>query len=314
MKLIPDGIARKVSELDLLASEKAPKVLFVGGVVGMVGSTVLACRATLKLSETMDIIHHDLETARATPEGLEKLKADPKTAEKYKDETFDEKDVKKQVARIYVEGVLKVGALYAPSVILGGVSICALTKSHNLLQDRNLAITAAYAAVDTAYARYRERVVDRFGEEVDQELVYEAERVDIVDEETGEVTSEQIITDAPGARYFRWYDEESSKCWGPDPQTNRFFLSQVQNWANEKLRTRGHLFLNEVYSELGMKHTKAGSVVGWTWETGEEFVDFGILQGRSQEFREGRNGREGAIGLDFNVQGIIFNKMKAEED
>lgn len=299
MKFVPESIARKVSERGLLASEKAPKVLFVGGVVGMVGSTVLACRATLKLSDTLEKAQHDLEIARDI-----------------KDEDYEAagESRKKDIAIIYARNVGKVAGLYAPSVVVGGLSIFALTKSHNLLQDRNLALTAAYTAVDAAYGRYRERVVERYGEEVDQDLAYDREPVDIVDEETGEVTTEDIITDAPGARYFRWYDEESSKQWGPDHRVNLFYLRQVQNWANEKLRARGHLFLNEVYTELGMKHTKAGSIVGWRWETGEEFVDFGILEGRSQEFRSGRNGRDGAIALDFNVQGLIWDTMPGEED
>ena len=46
MKFIPIAVSRKIAQQGLLASENAPKVLFVGGVVGMVGSTVLACRAT----------------------------------------------------------------------------------------------------------------------------------------------------------------------------------------------------------------------------------------------------------------------------
>lgn len=299
MKFVPESIARKVSERGLLASEKAPKVLFVGGVVGMVGSTVLACRATLKLSDTLEKAQYDLEVAR----GIED--ADYEAAGESR---------KKDIAIIYARNVGKVAGLYAPSVVVGGLSIFALTKSHNLLQDRNLALTAAYTAVDAAYGRYRERVVERYGAEVDEDLAYDREPVDIVDEETGEVTTEDIITDAPGARYFRWYDEESSKQWGPDHRVNLFYLRQVQNWANDKLKARGHLFLNEVYTELGMKHTKAGSIVGWRWDTGEEFVDFGVLEGRSQEFRNGRNGRDGAIALDFNVQGLIWDTMPGEED
>lgn len=314
MKFIPTAVSRKIAAQGLVASENAPKILFVGGVVGMVGSTVLACRATLKLSNTLDQIEHDLESARATPEGLEKLKEDPRFAEKYKDRTYDESDLKKDVARIYIKGGLKVAGLYAPAVLLGGASIFALTKSHNLLNDRNLALTAAYYAVDGAYTRYRERVVDRYGEEVDRELAYDSEEVNIVDEETGEVNSRVQVTGAPGSRYARWFDSESSRIWSRDPDVNKLILNSAQQWANDRLRGHGHLFLNEVLSECGMKHTRDGALVGWRWHkgSGDNFVDFGMWDNKDN-VDEFFNGRDGAILLDFNVDGPIFELIEEVE-
>jgi hypothetical protein len=318
MKFIPDALGRKLGESGLMASEKAPKLLFVGGVVGMVGSTVLACRATLKLSDTLDEIQHDLERAKATPEGLEKLQADPKTAEKYKDVTYDESDLKKDTTRIYIKGVGKITRLYGPAVLLGGVSIFALTKSHNLLQDRNLALTAAYAAVDTAYNRYRERVIDRYGEEVDREIRYETEQVDVVDEETGEIETKTRITDAPGSKFTRWYDEASSPNWSPDFEINKIVLRNAQHYANDLLRQRGHVWLNEIFTELGMSHTKEGAIVGWRFNRDDPTakIDFGIFWTdavANDQFVEAHNGREGAILLDFNVDGVILNEIEEED-
>jgi hypothetical protein len=297
MKFIPVAVSRKIAEQGLLASENAPKVLFVGGVVGMVGSTVLACRATLKLSDTLEKTAHDLEMARSIPQ-----------------EEYDSRGEsrKKDVAIITMRGVGSIAKLYAPAVALGGVSIFALTKSHNLLNDRNLALTAAYAAVDGAYTRYRERVVERFGEEVDRELYYETEEVDVVDEDTGEVISTVRVTDAPGSRYARWYDSDSSPNWSPDPDVNMLILRSVQMWANDKLRARGHLFLNEVFSELGLKHTRDGGLVGWRWHkgSGDDYVDLGIWD-KSENIDEFfSNGREGGILLDFNVDGPILDLIE----
>jgi hypothetical protein len=305
MKFIPDGIGRKIGDTSLLASEHAPKILFVGGVVGMVGSTVLACRATLKVEEVLDEIETNKQTASDTKHMVD-------TGQVSKDVTYTDKEYKKDLYIISVRGAGKIARLYAPAVLLGGASIFALTKSHNLLQDRNLALTAAYAAVDGAYARYRERVIERYGEEVDRELRYDTETIDVVDEETGKVTSEEIITGAPGSGYARWYDEISSANWSPDRDVNMLFLRNVQNYMNDRLHIKGHVFLNEVYDALGLTHTNKGAMVGWRYDknSGDDYIDFGILEGRSQEFKPGMNGREGAILLDFNVDGTIYGKLE----
>jgi hypothetical protein len=304
MKLIPDAIGRKLGEQSLLAHEHAPKALFVGGVVGMVGSTVLACRATLKLSDALDRIE-------AEKNKHEMIKAEVEDPEYKGNETYPDSEYRRDIAIITAKGAGSIARLYAPSVLLGGASIFALTKSHNLLQDRNLALTAAYAAVDGAFNRYRERVIDRFGEEVDQDLRYDTEVIEEVDEETGEITERVAVTGAPGSAYARFYDEISSRNWSPDPDINIYFLKTVQNFANDRLRARGHLFLNEVFQELGLSHTRAGAQVGWRYNkgSGDDYVDFGIWNGDRDTVKDFFNGREGAILLDFNVDGVISDKI-----
>jgi hypothetical protein len=306
MKFVPDAIGRKLGEQGLLASEKAPKVLFIGGVVGMVGSTVLACHATLKLEGVLDEIEADKKQAKQVYELVEEAGGTTKSGQ-----TYTHSEYRKDVTTITIRGAAHIARLYAPAVLLGGASVFALSKSHSILQDRNLALTAAYAAVDGAFNRYRERVVDRFGEEVDQELQYDSEEIDVVDEETGEVTSRIAATGAPGSAYARFYDEHSSRNWSTDPDINMLFLRNVQNYCNDRLRARGHLFLNEAYDELGLSHTPAGAVVGWRWnkESGDDFVDFGIWDRSKEVINDFFNGREGAILLDFNVDGVIYDKI-----
>lgn len=308
MKFVPDAIARKVASQQLLASRNAPRILFVGGVVGMVGSTVLACRATLKLEEVLDQIDKDKAQAHRVKHAVD--------APEYKgDATYPDEELKKDLTAIGIRGMGRVVKLYVPSALLGAVSIAALTKSHNILQDRNIALTAAYTAIDTAFNRYRERVIDRYGEDVDREMRYDYEEVDILDEETGKITPSTVAIGNPGSAYARFYDEESSRLWSPDPDINLLALTNVQRYCNDRLRARGHIFLNEVYDELGLAHTKAGSIVGWRWNkgSGDDYVDFGIWDGNTGEIiRDFFNGREGAILLDFNVDGVIYDKLEGD--
>lgn len=307
MKFIPNAIGRKIAEQGLLASENSPKLLFGAGVIGMIGSTVLACHATLKLEDVLTQIEGDRGKAHAAKELVDEGRVPEGT-------TYSDGEMRKDLTVIAVRGVGSIVKLYAPSVLLGAASIACLTKSHNLLQERSLALTAAYAAVDSAFTAYRERVVERFGEETDRDIRYGGEKVDVVDEDTGKILSEVRACDAAGSIYARYYDEESSRNWSPDPDINLLFLRNVQNFLNDRLKSRGHVFLNEVFSDLGMSHTKAGAVVGWRWNkgSGDDNIDFGIWDGTQDAVNDFFNGREGAILLDFNVDGVMYDQL--EED
>ena len=91
------------------------------------------------------------------------------------------------------------------------------------------------------------------------------------------------------------------------------FLKDQQRYANDRLKTKGCLFLNEVYDMLGIPRTKAGAIVGWIFDekhpNGDNFVDFGIYDIHNDKKRDFVNGYERTILLDFNVDGVIYDKI-----
>lgn len=300
MKFLSEAIQRGVGRQSLVIQKNSPQLLFVGGVVGMVGSTVLACRATLKLHEVLEESQNDLETAKTVKENY---------PEKYSDE-----DVRKDVAIIYVRSGVKVVRLYAPSVILGAASIAALTKSHNILQDRNAALTAAYVALDKSFREYRQRVVEKYGEDEDRYLRHDTEVV--VSSEDGKKKPQTMVRVGPGepSGYARFFDQ-LSRNWSKEPEYNVYFLKCQQNYMNDLLNARGHVFLNEVYDALDLPRSQAGSVVGWVrGSDGDGYIDFGVFRpDASDSVIDFVNGREGAVLLDFNVDGVIYDKIEYKE-
>lgn len=294
MKLIPNSVSAKVGRQILLTQKHSPTILFAGGVVGVVAATVLACRATLKLDEVLQETQNGLEIANT----LER---------KY----YSETDRKKDIAYIYVRSAVGVVKLYGPAVVVGSLSIAALTGSHNILSKRNAALTAAYAALEKGFADYRRRVVAELGEDKDREFRYSKEERDIVTEtDKGPKVDTEIRCAADGASIYARFFDQLLPSWSPTPEYNRFFLQCQQNYMNDMLRARGHVFLNEVYDCLGLERTKAGSVVGWVIsKEGDNVVDFGIFNGNDPLIRDFVNGREGAILLDFNVDGVIYDKI-----
>jgi hypothetical protein len=293
MKFLSEGFTLGLGKRSLALQREAPRILFGAGVLSMVGSTVLACRGTLKLETTLEKGQKDLAVHKAIT-----------------DEKYTDRDRNRDIAIIYTRTAKDVAKLYAPAVLLGSAGIAMLTKSHNILQDRNAALSAAYVVVDQAFKQYRERVVTRYGEDVDRELRYGVEKVEVIDEETGKKKTVKRVSSETPSQYARFFDEYSTS-WGKDPETNFIFLRCQQRYFNDLLIARGHVFLNEVYNELGRKHTTAGSVVGWMMtqdREGDNFIDFGLFRD-DETIRDFMNGRNGSILLDFNVDGVIFDKI-----
>ena len=233
------------------------------------------------------------------------------------EEKYSEQDAKKDLAIIYAHTGIKLVKLYGPSIILGTLSITGILASNNILRKRNIALAAAYKAIDTGFKEYRSRVVERFGEELDKELRYNVKAKEIkekvVDENGKEKTVKKTINVADPnfySDYARCYDD-GCKGWVKDSEYNLMFLRNTQSFMNEKLRAQGYLFLNDVYDALGIPRSKAGQVVGWIYDeknpNGDNFVDFGIYDLYKEGSRDFVNGYERTIWLDFNVDGPILD-------
>jgi len=296
MKFIPEAIGRTIAHNTLLVQKSSPKLLFGAGVVGMVGSTVLACRATLKMDEIVGEAKGKLDLA--------------KTLEHH---DYSEKDRQRDISLIYFQTSVKVVRAYLPAVVIGGASIAALTYSHNILTRRNIALTAAYSALEKGFNEYRARVIEKYGEDEDRNLRYGTREVEVLNLETGKKELVTRVDPGDPSIYARFFDHFSSS-WSKEPEYNLIFLKCQQNYANDLLKARGHVFLNEVYDLVGVPRSKAGAVVGWLLTRNGEtdnFINFGVFDGTSNRARDFVNGYEGAILLDFNVDGVIYDKIEA---
>ena len=310
-----ENVSRTFHKVGFEIKKHSPAILIGVGVVGIVTSTVLACKATTKVegiikkqNETVDRIH-ELES-------IDHLK---ETGE------YTEKDAKKDLIITYVNTGKELVKLYAPSVIIGSLSIASIVWSHNILNKRNLALASAYAVVDTNFKDYRKRVKERYGDKVDFDLLHniKAEKVQtvVVDENGEEKVEEKTVdivdyVDADGNTYtiFSRFFDELNPNWVSNAEKNLVFLKQCERYANDRLRLQGYLFLNDVYDLLGFEHTDYGQLVGWKYDPTnpdiDNYVDFGIYDVNKRRARDFVNGYEKAILLDFNVTGNILTALK----
>ena len=317
-----NNMTRTFHKVGFQLKKHSPEIMLVAGVAGTVTSAVMACKATTKVSKILEETKSEVNQVHEalTDDSVRYSEVKQEDGSLMKVENYTEEDSKKDLAIIYIRSGMKFAKLYGPSILLGAVSITSILASHNIMRKRNVALAAAYTAVDKSFKGYRSRVVERFGEQLDKELRYniKAKEIEtIVTDENGEekIVKEYVQTaDDCNPNFYSDY----AKCfdngctgWTKDAEMNLYFLKRQQNYANDRLKARGYLFLNEVYDSLGIPRTKAGQVVGWVYDEknprGDNYVDFGIYNLHDEKARDFVNGIERSIWLDFNVDGNILD-------
>ena len=306
---IMNNITRKFHKIGFQFKKHSPEILVIAGVVGGVASAVMACKATTKAGDILDDTKKQIDVIH---QGME----DGKIHEV----EYTQEDGKKDLAIVYTQTAVKFIKLYGPSVVLGTASIVAILAGHNITRKRNAALTAAYATIDRSFKDYRNRVIERFGEELDRELKYNIKSEEVEETVTNEDGTESTVKKTVSvvdpntiSNYARIYDDGNT-CWSKSPELNLAFLKTQQNYFNDLLKSRGHVFLNEVYDALGFERTQAGQIVGWVYDEeypiGDNFIDFGIYDINDPAKVRFVNGQERSILLDFNVDGNVWELLK----
>lgn len=267
----------------------APEILTTAGVVGVVTASVMGAKATLQLEERIALIERGKEAV----------------AERSKDDDYSDQERRQDLTYIYVRGTMDIVKLYLPAVTLGVASLAMILSSHGIMRRRNAGLVAAYKALETTFIEYKGRVKDYLGEDQFKELHTDYISVEDEEEEGGR---KQVAVGINGmSPYARYFEEQTSTQWDRLPDYNLQYLRAQQNFANDRLKIRGHVFLNEVYEALGLPHSKEGAVVGWVKGNGDDFIDFGLPARGSEEERAYFYYEELSILLDFNVDGVIYD-------
>jgi hypothetical protein len=291
------GGANLLGRSGLLLKKYSPEILTTIGVVGVVGTAVLASRATLKLEPIIEKFN--------TERGMADYEAEEEILQTG---TYDRKQHAKAMSKVYLDTGVELTKLYGPTISVGVTSIVCILAAHGIMQKRAVALAAAYKALESTFVEYRKRVVDAIGENKEEDIRLGRKTVEVTDEngKTKKVTT----TDPQGLSPYAKFFDEYSENWSKTPEYNFLFLKAQQNYANDLLHSRGHVFLNEVYDMLGIPRTQAGQVVGWVIsKDGDNFVDFGMYDHASDSAHAFINGYERSILLDFNVDGVIYDMI-----
>ena len=307
-----DSISRFINNGILFVKKYSPEILTVTGVLGIGAGTFMACKASTKLNDILTKIDD------------EKLLIKQKYEEKIDNETQTErilelkKEYNREMSKLYFHAIKELAKLYGPSFLVITGSTISLVGAGGILKKRNASLMAAYAILKDKYDTYRNNVKELCNNENNEHIK------DLDEEDKNSVINEVNKTLANGtyksseegkalveySEYARFFDE-SCLCWSKDPRSNFYFIQAQEKYANQLLIHRGHVLLNDVYDALGIPRTSEGAVVGWVYdpENPDKKISFGIYEIKSEAARRFVNGYEPSILLDFNVDGIIYDKI-----
>lgn len=305
---VSTSAAKFAGKAEFTIKKNSPEILLGAGIVGFVGTIVLACRATCRADEVLEFhrrkikdINDAKEIADTDPEG---------------EMSYDIEIYRQDKAIRYMKTTGSLAKLYAPTIAVGTLSLACILTSRNIMQKRYLGVVAAYNGVSAAFEEYRKRVRDEYGEGLDKHFRYGTTYDELpVYDENGKKTKEKeqvektetemVIPNDDSCRFF----DSSNPNWDKNPTFSMMWLRGQQNILNDILHTRGHVFLNEVYDALGFPHTPQGAVLGWIDGEGDNCIDFGLYDPNKESVRRFVNGVDNVIMLEFNHDGVIWDKI-----
>lgn len=285
-----------VGRAGAVASKYSPQILTGVGIGAVVVSTVLIAKATLRLEDVVD------------DHAARKAKVDEKKTTMTADE-YTSTHHKRDMTKVYLHTAKDLTKLYGLPVSLGVVGISCIVGGQGIQYKRTVGAVAAYKTLEETFDRYRARVVEEFGLDKDEEF----RRSYTVQEETDEEGNTTVtVSDLEEKDYVFFMDKNNGNWRNTSPDYNLMFVKAQETYANQLLTARGHVLLNDVLDSLGLPRTHEGALVGWVLDKdGPNFIDFGIrdLQGRDSRVMGLHDEDSPAIMLDFNVQGIIWDKF-----
>ena len=305
MKINTKTLRKSFKKAQLTVRKHSPEILMVAGVIGTVAGAVMACKETLELEDVLDECKQ------------EKMELEEQYA---MCEEYSEDALKKDQVKLTIKQAAKIVKLYAPSVIMEVTSIGVIFASNDIMRKRNASMAAAYATLNSMYKRYRQNVIESYGEEVDNDMRFgvKHEKVTEIDEDGNKVKIDARIVDLDNTAlaisdYSRFFQ---MGCKGFDASSGRYnllYLKGIQAMFNNKLIADGYVMLNDVYRELGFDTIPEGWSIGWVYDEtnpiGDNYIDFGLYEARNKNQRA-VNDWEPVILMDFNVDGNLYEDPK----
>lgn len=285
-------------------SKHAPTILSVAASAGVIGTGYLAWRAGTRFE---DVEGRDWERRKEAIRNADNI---------------PDEEVPAYERKMRILFILDTAKSIAPAAIVGAATITMIYFSNSISKKRLAAVGAAYTALQAAFDGYKKTMVDALGKETVEKITHPklpnynktAEEILSSDNKSDAASiSDAVIASIQDlSPYARIITEESSNCWDENEDYTSETLAAVQLWANRRLERKGHLFLNEVYDQLGLSRTREGSVVGWLKNSkeGDNYVSFGDYDSNIYRVPSEDYSRvDSNFIVDFNVDGMIWDKI-----
>lgn len=211
--------------IEKFAADNSPSILTAVGVAGTITTAYLSAKAALNARDVliMDQRLRDMSEV-----------------------VIDEPDVKKILKMTW--------KCYIPPVLSGAATITAIVFANHIGSKRTVAMTAAYTISEKAYTEYKDKVVEKIGENKERAIRDEIAQDRITRQPVS--SSEVLIAGNGEVMCFDAYTGRYFKC---DVET----IKKAQNDTNYQVLHDGYASLNDFYIRVGLPGTSSGEEVGW---------------------------------------------------
>ena len=310
-------ISKNGNKLKFWSRRNSPELLVATSVVAGFGSIVLAVKATLKVEPVLEKANKDIKEVKVLMNDQNALA----------NGEYSKEAGRKELTKVYGKTFMQLTKLYGPSAACFGVSVGTLLGSHNIMKSRMAGLAAAYTTIDNAFSSYRGRVQEKIGEQAEKDIYqnkYKEARDLTVEDKEGNIKDVKRKIKVPHVDEdsdFSYVFDADNLEWERNAKLNIDYLLIRERYLNDRLIRQGHLFLWDVYKDLGVSpgtmspgKLQASKILGWLYdpedETRDSYISFGLadkkgnLTPEAHEIALGRNGYD--IFLEFNPDGDIL--------
>ena len=214
------NVPRMIKSTKDLMEKHSPEILTGLGLAGMITTTVLA--------------------VKATPKALQLIE------EKKDEEQIDELTP--------IETVKAAWKPYIPAAVTGTFSIACLIGANSVNARRNAALATAYKLSETAFAEYRDQVVETIGEKKE-----EAIRENVAKKKVEETPVKEVYITGGGETLF--LDPVSKRHFKHDIEAVRRIINDLNYRMVSGMEE--YISLSDLYIELGLETTDISDSIGW---------------------------------------------------
>lgn len=277
----------------------APGLMITCGIAGVAVGSYKAAQVTPMAKEA-------IAEFKATRDAIEQHEEDPEAKRECIKAGY--RSLGSTLLHAYAKPVLFVTG--GTALILGG---------HGIVSKKLATTTASLISTDRIFRNYRNNVIEDQGEEADfrYRTGVKTVNVETVEQDVRgrkrKVNKEyDVLEELVNDPFLKLFDE-SNPNFTKNPTRNLDFLRQQVDFLNRRLVAEGFVSLNDVLYQLGYNRCAEGSIYGWFYDPDNpnchNEIDIGIKDIRRKTIQNAINGYEPVILLNFNVDGLIINKL-----
>lgn len=228
-----------MSNSKLYLKHNSVTILTAIGAIGVVATSVLTAKATIKAFEIIN---------------------------------EEECDKKRELTK--KEIVVLAGPSYFPAILVGASTIACILGANALNKKQQAMLSSAYAFVSTSFKEYKNKVKELYGEEAHNNIV---NAIAVEKAKDSHITApvgfmgenyDLSIDEESEPRLF--YDETSDRYF----ETTNEQVLEAEYHLNRNFVLRGYVTLNEFYEFLGLEETEYGDALGWAIEDEIYWINF----------------------------------------